>query len=256
MSNEFGENVSFTDLLASHGMVPTWEIPAAERTSIEAPVATTVLALRFDGGVAMLGDRQATEGHLVAHRRIQKVFEADRYSAVAISGTAGIAIDLVRLFQTELEHYEKLEGNRLSLDGKATYLGRMVREQLPLVFQGLVVVPLFCGYDEGDEVGRLYTFDVVGGRYEEHEFGATGSGSRDARAYLRSVFREGFSEEEALDAGMRALVAAAQEDTATGGPDLARGILPNVITVTRRGFSEVETDAVADLASAALGDIR
>ncbi|HDK45894.1 MAG TPA: proteasome subunit beta, partial [Actinobacteria bacterium] len=176
--------------------------------------------------------------------------------AVAISGTAGIAVDLVRLFQTELEHYEKLEGTRLSLDGKATYLSRMVRQQLPLVFQGLVVVPLFCGYDEEERTGRLYTFDVIGGRYEEHEYGATGSGSRDAKGYLRSAYRADLDESDAMDIGMRALVTASQEDTATGGPDLARGILPNVVTVTADGFIEVESDQVAALASAALGDIR
>ncbi|GBE21957.1 MAG TPA: proteasome subunit beta [Actinobacteria bacterium] len=256
MRDEFGKGVSFTDLLASLEMTPKWEIPAKEHSALGAPVATTVLALRYGDGVAMLGDRQATEGHFVAHRRIQKVFQADHFSAVAISGTAGIAVDLVRLFQTELEHYEKLEGTRLSLDGKATYLSRMVRQQLPLVFQGLVVVPLFCGYDEEERTGRLYTFDVIGGRYEEHEYGATGSGSRDAKGYLRSAYRADLDESDALDIGMRALVTASQEDTATGGPDLARGILPNVVTVTADGFIEVESDQVAALASAALGDIR
>ncbi|HZJ48372.1 MAG TPA: proteasome subunit beta [Acidimicrobiia bacterium] len=256
MSDENGRGVSFTELLASLDMIPTWDIAPTDRFGLEAPVATTVLSLRFNGGVAMLGDRQATEGHLVTHRRIQKVFEADHFSAVAISGTAGIAIDLVRLFQTELEHYEKLEGTRLSLEGKATYLGRMVRQQLPLVFQGLIVVPLFCGYDEAERIGRLYTFDVVGGRYEEHEYGATGSGGRDAKAYLRSAYRADLNEEDALDIGMRALVAAAQEDTATGGPDLSRGILPSVVTVTEIGFVEVDPAKIAAMATAALGDIR
>jgi len=246
---------SFTDLLQSLGLEPKWSIPDGGG-ALEAPIATTVLALRFADGVVMVGDRQATEGHLVAHRTIRKVFEADRFSAVAISGTAGIAVDLVRLFQTELEHYEKLEGTRLSLDGKATYLGRMVRQQLPLVFQGLVVVPLFAGYDESDKIGRLYTFDVVGGRYEEREYGATGSGSRDAKAYLRSAYAPELDEAGALEVGVRALVAAAQVDTATGGPDLARGILPNVVTVTERGFEEIDEDVVGDLASAALETIR
>jgi len=246
---------SFTDLLESLGLEPKWDLPGG-RGSLEVPIATTVLALRFADGVVMVGDRQATEGHLVAHRTIRKVFEADRFSAVAISGTAGVAVDLVRLFQTELEHYEKLEGVRLSLDGKATYLGRMVRQQLPLVFQGLIVVPLFAGYDESAKLGRLYTFDVVGGRYEEREHGATGSGSRDAKAYLRSAYEPDLDEGAALDVAVRALVAAAQIDTATGGPDLARGILPNVVTVTERGFEEVDEERVSDLASAALETIR
>jgi proteasome beta subunit len=246
---------SFTDLLESLGLEPKWSFSDA-RGSLEVPIATTVLALRFADGIVMVGDRQATEGHLVAHRTIRKVFEADRFSAVAISGTAGIAVDLVRLFQTELEHYEKLEGTRLSLDGKATYLGRMVRQQLPLVFQGLIVIPLFAGYDESDKVGRLYTFDVVGGRYEEREYGATGSGARDAKAYLRSAYAPDLDESGALDIGVRALVAAAQVDTATGGPDLIRGILPNVVTVTERGFEDVDEGIVGDLASAALETIR
>jgi proteasome beta subunit len=246
---------SFTDLLGSLGLEPTWNFPEAGR-AVDVPVATTVLALRFTDGVVMVGDRQATEGHLVAHRHIRKVFEADRFSAVAISGTAGIAIDLVRLFQTELEHYEKLEDTRLSLEGKATYLGRMVRQQLSLVFQGLVVVPLFAGYDEGEGVGRLYTFDVVGGRYEEREYGATGSGSRDAKAYLRSAFAADLDEGAALELGVRALVSAAEVDTATGGPDLARGILPNVVTVTERGFEEIDEERVHELAAAALDAIR
>jgi proteasome beta subunit len=246
---------SFTDLLESLGLEPKWNLPEG-RGTLEVPIATTVLALTFVDGVVMVGDRQATEGHLVAHRLIRKVFEADRFSAVAISGTAGIAVDLVRLFQTELEHYEKLEGTRLSLEGKATYLGRMVRQQLPLAFQGLVVIPLFAGYDESDKVGRLYTYDVVGGRYEEREYGATGSGARDAKAYLRSAYRADLDESGALEAGVRALVAAAEVDTATGGPDLARGILPNVVTVTERGFENVDEEVVRDLASAALEVIR
>ena len=138
----------------------------------------------------MAGDRRATEGHLVAHRHIRKVFPADRFSAVAIAGTAGLAIDMVRLFQVELEHYEKIEGVRLSLEGKASFLARLVRGQLPLAFQGLVVVPLFAGYDDRDAHGRVFTFDVVGGRYEEIEFGSTGSGSRLAKAYLRTAYRD------------------------------------------------------------------
>jgi proteasome beta subunit len=256
MKDDLRHTSSFTDLLDSLGLRPQWEIPDGAPGPIGVPVATTVLSLRFNEGVVMIGDRQATEGHLVAHRSIRKVFEADRFSAVAISGTAGIAVDLVRLFQTELEHYEKLEGTRLSLDGKATYLGRMVRQQLPLVFQGLVVVPLFAGFDETEKIGRLYTFDVVGGRYEEREYGATGSGSRDAKAYLRTAYYPDLDEDAALDVGVRALVAAAQEDTATGGPDLTRGILPNVVTITERGFEEIDDERVASLAIAALGDIR
>jgi proteasome beta subunit len=245
---------SFTDLLRSLDLAPEWK--GRIEGSIQAPEGTTVLALRFVDGVVMVGDRQATEGHLVAHRRIQKVFRADGYSAIAISGTAGLAVEMVRLFQTELEHYEKLEGTRLSLEGKATYLARMVRQQLPMVFQGLVVVPLFAGYDEASQEGRLYSFDVVGGRYEEQDFGATGSGERDAKSYLRGAFRDELDEPSALDVGLRALIAAAEEDTATGGPDIQRGIFPNVVSVTSAGYREVSEEQVATISAAALETLR
>jgi proteasome beta subunit len=200
----------------------------------------------------MVGDRQATAGNIVAHRRVQKVYPADAFSAVAISGTAGIAIELTRLFQTELEHYEKLEGNRLSLDGKANYLARMVRQQLPLAMQGLVVVPIFAGFDTLADTGRLYSFDVVGGRYEEQDFAATGSGSAEAASHLRANFEDDLDEAGALGLGVRALVTAAEEDTATGGPDLRRGIYPTVVTMTADGYAEIDEDRVAELSSAAL----
>ncbi len=246
---------SFSDLLRSLGGAPRWEVPA-EASQLIAPEATTVLALRFASGVVMAGDRQATEGHLVVHRHIRKVFAADRFSAVAISGTAGLAVEMVKLFQVELEHYEKLEGLRLSLDGKANFLARLVRGQLPLAFQGLVVVPLFAGYDEGVETGRLYTFDVVGGRYEENEFGSTGSGSRLAKSYLRTAYGADLSVEEATGLAVRGLVASATEDTATGGPDLRRGILPNVVVIDREGLRELADDEVLPLATEAMENVR
>lgn len=248
---------SFTDLLRSYDLAPRWDVPAGQPlAALPAPEATTVLAVRFGTGVVMVGDRQATEGYTVAHRSIQKVFAADRYSAVAISGTAGLAVELVRLFQTELEHYEKLEGVRLSLDGKATYLARMIRSQLPMAFQGLVVVPLFCGVDETDGTGHVFTFDVVGGRYEEDDFGATGSGSREAKSYLRTAYRDELDAGGAVDIAVEALVAAAEQDVATGGPDIRRGILPNVVTVTADGFADVPADQVAGAAERALQAVR
>ena len=211
-----------------------------------------MLAIRFAEGVVMAGDRRATAGNIIAHSRIKKVYAADRYSAVAISGTAGMAIELVKLFQTELEHYEKIEGTRLSLEGKANYLARMVRGNLPLAFQGLAVVPLFCGYDSKEETGRLYTFDVVGGRYEEQEYATTGSGGGEARAFLKGAYSDGLDEGQALRLGVEALVAAAEEDAATGGPDVRRGIYPNVVTVTADGFREIEDDEVATIAAEVL----
>lgn len=242
----------FTELARSLDLAPWWDLPAeAGPSKVTAPKATTVLALRYDGGVMMAGDRQATAGYDVSHRRIQKVFAADAYSAVAISGTAGLAIELVRLFQTELEHYEKLEGVRLSLDGKANYLSRMVRMQLPLALQGFLVVPLFCGYEPPAGTGHVFTFDAVGGRYEEQDFGAAGSGSREARAYLRTVYRAGADRGRALDHAMQALVAASGQDLATGGPDFRRGIYPNVVTVTEAGLEEAPEEEVAAAAERA-----
>ncbi len=246
---------SFTDLLDAIGAGPVLSIPENAKVP-SVPEGTTVLAMRFDGGVVIAGDRRATEGHLVAHRRIQKVFEADRYSAVAIAGVAGLAIDMVKLFQVELEHYEKIEGVRLSLEGKASFLARLVRSQLPLAFQGLVVVPLFAGYDELESTGKVFTFDVVGGRYEEIEFGSTGSGSRLAKSYLRTAFTPDMTEADAARMAVRALVAAAQEDTATGGPDLTRGILPNLIAIDANGVRELDDDEIRPYAIEAVETIR
>ena len=231
-------------------MAPRWDTGAG--SELEIAEATTILAVKYRDGVAMAGDRRATAGNVIAHRRVQKVFAADGFSAVAISGTAGMAIELIKLFQTELEHYEKIEGTRLSLEGKANYLARMVRNHLPLAFQGLAVVPLFCGYDEPAAEGRLYTFDVVGGRYEEQDYAATGSGGAEAKSFIKTVHDPEMDEAAALRVAIEALIAAAEEDAATGGPDLKRGIYPNVVTVTAAGFSEVAEERIAELASEAL----
>jgi proteasome beta subunit len=246
---------SFTDLLDSMGAKPSLTLPPGEKTPLS-PEGTTVLALRFEGGVVMAGDRRATEGNLVAHRRIRKVFPADKYSAVSIAGTAGLAIEMVRLFQVELEHYEKIEGVRLSLEGQATFLARLVRGQLPMAFQGLVVVPLFAGYDEREGRGRLYSYDAVGGRYEEIDFGSTGSGARLAKSFMRTVYRDELTGEEAADIAVRALVAASQEDTATGGPDLKRGIYPTIIRITADGLEELDDSVIGPLAEQAVETIR
>jgi len=246
---------SFTDLLKSLGYAPSLDF-GGQVKDLRPPEGTTVLALRYREGVVMVGDRQATEGHQVAHREIRKVFQADSYSAVAIAGTAGLAIEMVRLFQVELEHYEKIEGNRLSLEGKAAFLARLVRSQLPMAFQGLVVVPLFAGFDELTNRGRLYTYDVVGGRYEENNFGSTGSGASLAKSYLRANFAEGMTSEQAVDIAVGALVSAAQEDTATGGPDLRRGIFPTVLLVDEIGVRELGNDEVRPAAERAVEKIR
>jgi proteasome beta subunit len=207
---------------------------------------TTVTALRYADGIVMAGDRRATEGNFIAHRAMEKVFPADRHSAVAIAGAAGPAIEMVRLFQTQLEHYEKVEGVALSLEGKANQLSQMVREHLPMAMQGLVVVPLFAGFDIGRSQGRIFTYDVLGGRYEEADFAATGSGGRDARSTIKMNWRDGMGRADAVELAVRALYEAADEDSATGGPDLVRGIFPVVATVTQSGYEQVAEGEVAE----------
>ncbi len=241
---------SFTSLLDRRGIAPVWSV--ADGDLPEIPEGTTVLALRYADGVVMAGDRRATAGNVIAHKRIQKVFAADDFSAVAISGTAGMAVELIKLFQTELEHYEKIEGTRLSLEGKANFLARLVRNHLPLAFQGLAVVPLFCGYDESDGESRLYTFDVVGGRYEEQDYATTGSGGQEAKGFLKETYESEIDEERALRLAIEALVAAAEEDAATGGPDVRRGIYPNVVTVTAEGLTEIGDDRLAAISAVVL----
>src|SRR6266540_2930881 len=220
------------------------ERPGEESGPPAAPHGTTVLALRYRDGVVMAGDRQASEGYQVAHRRIEKIFKADDLSGVGIAGAAGPAMEMARLFQTELEHYEKVEGENLSLEGKANKLGQMIRMNLPLAMQGLVVVPIFAGFDEKAGVGRLFKYDVTGGRYEETDYFAQGSGGKDARDSLKKRFKREMSKDEAVRVSIEALMDAADEDLGTGGPDLQRGIYPTVRTITRSGFGDVPDDEV------------
>jgi proteasome beta subunit len=205
-----------------------------------------VVALRFGDGVVMAGDRRATEGNIIAHRSLEKVYPADRHSAVAIAGVAGPALEMVKLFQTQLEHYEKVEGVALSLEGKANQLGQMVRENLAMAFQGLVVVPLFAGYDTRRGEGRIFTYDVTGGHYEEAEHAATGSGGRDARTTIKMGWRADLARDQGIELAVRALYNAADEDSATGGPDVVRGIYPVVATVTIDGYERVAESEVAE----------
>ena len=236
-----------TDFVAllRRAQAPATAPPAGPTGGLEVRHGTTVVALRFADGVVMAGDRRATEGHSIAHRTMEKVFPADRYSAVAIAGAAGPAVEMVRLFQTQLEHYEKVEGVVLSLEGKANQLSQMVRGHFPMALQGLAVVPLFAGYDLQRGTGRIFTYDVTGGHYEETEHSATGSGGRDARTTIKLGYRVGLARDEAVELAIEALYEAADEDAATGGPDLVRGIYPLVATVTADGFVPVPEDEVA-----------
>lgn len=219
----------------------------AEQTGrIDVPHATTCVALRFADGVVMAGDRRATSGNLISHRAMEKVVQADRYSGVAIAGAAGPAMEMIRLFQLQLEHYEKVEGSHLSLEGKANQLSMMVRGNLPAAMQGMVVVPLFAGYDLRREVGRLFAYDVTGGRYEEREYVATGSGSLHASTVIKVGFRPSMTRDDAIDLAVRSLWEAADADSATGGPDALRGIYPIVATVTADGWGPVGDDDLAE----------
>ena len=213
--------------------------------ALQVPHGTTVVAMRFADGVIMAGDRRATAGNIIAHHAMEKVFPADRHSAVAIAGSAGVAMEMVRLFQVQLEHYEKVEGSTLSLEGKANQLAQMVRSQLPMAMQGLVAVPLFAGYDTARATGRIFNYDVTGGRYEDTDFQATGSGGRDARNTVKLGWRADLPLEEGLNLTIRALWDAADEDSATGGPDPIRGIFPIVAVVDAAGYREVPEEDVA-----------
>ena len=239
-----GPGSSFSDLLRARA--PEM-LPRDLAGQVNAPEGTTVLALKYADGVVVAGDRRATEGFQIAHRSIEKVFAADAHSAVAIAGAAGPAIEMVRLFQTELEHYEKVEGERLSLEGKANKLSQMIRANLPAAMQGLVVVPVFAGYDQARNEGRIFKYDLTGGRYEEDDFHATGSGGKDARSSIKKRYRDGLSKEEAIKVAIEALFDAADEDVGTGGPDLMRNIFPNVVAISDAGMEELGDDQIRDL---------
>jgi proteasome beta subunit len=207
---------------------------------------TTVVAVRYVDGVVMAGDRRATSGNFISHRTIEKVFPADSHSGVAISGVAGLAMEMVRLFQLQLEHYEKVEGSPLSLDGKANQLSQMLRSHMPLAMQGLPIVPIFAGFDERIGQGRLFQFDGTGGRYEERDYAATGSGSLHATTVIKLRHHDALDLDGAVDVVVEALFQAADEDSATGGPDPVRGIYPIVASITADGFERLDDQRVSD----------
>ncbi|MFQ6172456.1 proteasome subunit beta [Oryzobacter sp. R7] len=230
-------------LLPSHRALPAGGV-------LEAPHGTTIVALTWDGGVVMAGDRRATMGNLIANRDMEKVFATDEYSLVGIAGTAGLAIELVRLFQVELEHYEKIEGTLMSLEGKANRLASMIRGNLGMAMQGLSVVPMFAGYDVEDGRGRIFSYDVTGGCYEEHDHHSVGSGSLFARGALKKLYRRGGTLDDAVRTAVEALYDAADDDSATGGPDLGRRIWPTVGIVDDNGARFVEDAEVAPVVEA------
>jgi proteasome beta subunit len=242
---------SFADFLAeqSPDLLPARRAVPQGHAGDLAPHGTTIVAATFPGGVVMAGDRRATMGNVIAQRDIEKVFPADEYSCVGIAGSAGLAVEMVRLFQTELEHYEKIEGTTLSLDGKANRLAALIRGNLGMAMQGLAVVPLFAGFDLSSSQGRIFSYDVTGGRYEETAFHSVGSGSMFARGSLKKLYRADLDETECVTAIVQALYDAADDDSATGGPDLTRRIFPVVQVITAeagRRLPDADVAAIAD----------
>jgi proteasome beta subunit len=212
-----------------------------------APHGTTIVAATFPGGVVVAGDRRATMGNMIAQRDIEKVYPADEFSIVGIAGTAGLAVEMVGLFQVELEHYEKIEGAPLSLVGKANRLATMIRQNLGLALQGLVVIPLFAGWDLATDEGRIFSYDATGGRYEEHAFFSVGSGSVFARGSLKKLYRPDLTAAEATMAVIQALYDASDDDSATGGPDLTRRIYPVVLIASGDGVQRVADDQIGGM---------
>ncbi|HEU5159953.1 MAG TPA: proteasome subunit beta [Streptosporangiaceae bacterium] len=243
---------SFVELLKGHapGLLPGARDDSSPADAPEVGHGTTVLALTFADGVMMAGDRRATSGNVIAQRDLEKVQPADQYSIIAFAGAVGLAADMVRLFQVELEHYEKMNGAVLSLDGKARRLATVLRENLALAMQGLAVVPLFAGYDLTAGTGRIFTFEVVGGPYEARDFYAEGSGSPYARGALKKLYRPGLGLRQAAQVCVEALYDAADDDSATGGPDLTRNIYPTIATATADGYRRLPEEEVRELTQA------
>jgi proteasome beta subunit len=248
---------SFTHFLSSYdpSLLPTRDLgPAAADPGTAAdviknlPHATTIVAVTCERGVVMAGDRRATAGNMISKRDVEKVHRADEYSSIGIAGTASLGLEFIRIFGVELEHYEKMEGRALSLQGKANRLGKMIRDNLGLAMQGLAVIPLFVGYDDEAGVGRIFSYDAAGGPYEEYRYHSIGSGSIFAKSSLKKLYRDDMPVTDAILASVHALYDAADDDSATGGPDLTRRIFPVVATITDDGFMRVSDAEAADYA--------
>jgi len=243
---------SFTEFVATHAP----ELLPARRPlppgSIDAPHGTTIVVLTYAGGLIMAGDRRATMGNLIANRDMEKVFATDEFSVVGIAGTAGLAIELVKLFQVELEHYEKIEGTLMSLEGKANRLAAMIRGNLGMAMQGLAVVPIFGGFDLDTVTGRIFSYDVTGGCYEEHNHHSVGSGSPFARGSMKKLWHPDMDQAQALSVAVEALYDAADDDSATGGPDVLRRTWPTVAIVDAEGSRFAEDASVAAAVEAVL----
>ena len=214
------------------------------------PHATTIVAVACDGGVVLASDRRATAGSQISKRDVEKVFPCDEFSAVGIAGVLALGLEFVKLFQVEAEHYEKMEGRSLSLVGKANRLAAMIRGNLGLAMQGLVLVPLFAGYDTDSGGGRIFSYDPAGGPSEEHRFYSVGSGSVFAMGSLKKLYSDNLSANEAVLCCLQALYDAADDDSATGGPDLTRRIYPIVTAVTSEGFERLSNERTGAIVQA------
>jgi proteasome beta subunit len=245
---------SFTDFLRAQApeLLPSSRT-LPEGSAVQAPHGTTIVALTFKGGVVIAGDRRATMGNVIAQRDMKKVFITDDHSAVGIAGTAGIAVEIVRLYAVELRHYEKIEGVSLSLDGKANRLSAMIKGNLDAALAGLAVVPLFAGFDvdapDPERAGRIVSYDVTGGRYEESQgYQAVGSGSLFAKSAMKKLYDPDADAEAATRTAIEALYDAADDDSGTGGPDVIRKIYPVVVTITAEGAAHLSDADTATLA--------
>jgi proteasome beta subunit len=253
------ESSSFTGFLSSYAPQllpgPSWQdVPEASGIAAALPHATTIVAAVCDEGVVLASDRRATAGNMISKRDVDKVFRCDEFSAMGIAGVLALGLEFARLFQVELEHYEKMEGRFLSLEGKANRLAAMIRGNLGLAMQGLVLVPLLAGYDPDSGAGRIFSYDPAGGPSEEHRFYSIGSGSVFARGALKKLYAEGMAAAEAVQCCLQALYDAADDDSATGGPDMARRIFPVVTTITGDGFRRLPAAQVAELAQRVVAD--
>lgn len=247
---------SFTEFLGDHApaLVPGSRHVPTVSADVQVPHGTTIVTAEFDGGVLIAGDRRATMGNLIANHEMQKVYATDDFSAVGIAGSSSLAIEMVRLFQVELEHYEKIEGTPLSLVGKANRLATMIRGNLGMAMQGLSVVPLFAGYDPDTGQGRIFSYDVTGGPYGEHDFHAVGSGSLFARGSLKKLWRPGLGQDAAVRVAVEALYDAADDDSATGGPDLGRRIWPTVAVLDADGVRFVGAETLESVVGGVVAD--
>lgn len=244
-SHDHDPGANFGELLKRVGLSPFGQAQIVG--DVRLPHATTCVALKCADGVVMAGDRRATSGNFITHREMEKVVQADEYSGVAIAGVAGPAMEMVKLFQLQIEHYEKVEGQQLSLEGKANQLSMFVRSNLPAAMQGMMVVPIFAGFDQLLNEGRLWDYDATGGRYEERDFVATGSGMLHAGTVIRVGWRRDMSVTEAIALAARSLWEASDADSATGGPDALRGIYPVVASITGDGYQRIGDDVLAQV---------